>query len=270
MEQSTSLYLDLMKRCLTNWIYADCEIEAFAAESDFDKKMLTMYYARGLRVVRPRKFDPKVRADGRDWPPTAHSMIGLKRLENLQRCIETIVNDKVEGDVIETGVWRGGASIFMRAALKALEGSKRTVWVADSFQGLPRPDAESYPQDTGLDFSGIDELAIPLEQVQSNFRAYGLLDDNVKFLKGWFRDTLPDAPMESLSLIRLDGDLYESTIVALESLYPKLSVGGFVIADDYGALDACKNAVEDYRAKMGISEPITTIDWSGSYWRKLK
>jgi O-methyltransferase len=70
------------------------------------------------------------------------------------------------------------------------------------------------------------------------------------------------------ALIRLDGDMYSSTIVALQSLYPKLSPGGFIIVDDYGAIPACKQAVTDFRSQLGIDEPIERIDWTGVWWRK--
>jgi O-methyltransferase len=90
----------------------------------------------------------------------------------------------------------------------------------------------------------------------------------VQFLKGWFKDTLPQAPIERLAVARLDGDMYESTMTAIEALYPKVQPGGFVIVDDYGAVPACKRAIEDYRARFGITEPIETIDWTGVYWRK--
>jgi hypothetical protein len=195
-------------------------------------------------------------------------MIGLKRLANLRMCVETILDDGVPGDLIETGVWRGGATIFMRAILKAREVTDRLVWVADSFAGLPAPDLTRYPSDEGITLHQFPQLAVPLERVQDNFRRYGLLDDQVRFLKGWFRDTLPTAPIDRLAILRLDGDLYESTIQALESLYQKLSVGGFVIVDDYGNVAACRQAVHDFRTEHGITDPIQPIDWGGVFWRR--
>jgi O-methyltransferase len=105
--------------------------------------------------------------------------------------------------------------------------------------------------------------------VQANFARYGLLDGQVRFLPGWFRDTLPCAPIEHLALMRLDGDLYESTIIALESLYPKLSPGGFVIIDDYDGWDpGCRTAVHDFRDRHGIEAPIVHIDWAGVWWQR--
>ena len=89
--------------------------------------------------------------------------------------------------------------------------------------------------------------------MQANFRAYRVLDDKVKFLKGWFKDTLPGAPIRSLAILRLDGDYYESTMDALTNLYDKLSVGGYVIIDDYGedSWTYCQKAVDDYRRDHG-------------------
>jgi hypothetical protein len=201
----------------------------------------------------------------------AQTMVGCKRLDNLQFCVESVLADGIAGDLIETGVWRGGSTIFMRAILKAHGVTDRCVWVADSFQGLPRPDAGQYPADVDDPHYQFENLAVSLEQVQANFQRYGLLDDQVRFLKGWFKDTLPIAPVEKLAIIRLDGDMYESTMDGLVNLYPKLSPGGFLIVDDYnnGNVPACKKAVHDYREQHGIREEIHSIDWTGVYWQRL-
>lgn len=142
----------------------------------------------------------------------------------------------------------------MRAILAAHGDTTRKVFVADSFEGLPPPDAEKFPQDRWCVYHTFKNLAISLEAVRDNFKRFGLLDDRVVFLKGWFKDTLPTAPIDHLSVLRLDGDMYQSTMEALESLYPKLSKGGFCIIDDYG-LEGCKMAVDDFRRKNGIDSP---------------
>jgi O-methyltransferase len=193
-------------------------------------------------------------------------MIGLRRLDNIEACIRSVIDDQIPGDLIETGVWRGGAVIFMRAALAAWGDETRNVWVADSFEGLPRPDP-AYPVDAGDLHHTASRLAVSLDDVQANFRRYGLLDDRVRFLKGWFKDTLPDAPIDRLALIRLDGDMYSSTMEALTALYPRLSPGGFVIVDDY-ALKGAREAVTDFRRDHGIEEHIESIDWTGVFWRR--
>ena len=234
-------YLELLKACLTD----------------------------SFRHAGPQPFDEALCVfEGRHWPEIADTMISRIRLEDLQCCVEQILRDDIPGDFIETGVWRGGASILMRAVLEAWDESVRTVWLADSFQGLPPWDPGQYPADGHLDLSGCEVLAVPLEQVQANFRKYGLLDERVRFLKGWFRDTLPTAPVERLAILRLDGDLYASTIQALRALYPKVSPGGYVIVDDYWAIPACRKAVDDYRAEQGISEELRRIDWTAVRWRR--
>jgi len=173
----------------------------------------------------------------------------------------------VTGDLIETGVWRGGAAILMRAILKVYGDTSRRVWAADSFQGQPRPDPRKYPLDEGDGFWRLDLMKVSLEEVRANFRRYGLLDGQVHFLEGWFRDTLPSAPIDRLAVLRLDGDLYESTMEALQALYPRLSAGGYVIVDDY-VLPACRAAVEDFRAEHDIVEPLHTVEWTGAYWQR--
>ncbi len=195
-------------------------------------------------------------------------MIGMERLDNLQQCVTDVIHQGVPGDLIETGVWRGGATIFMRAILKAYREEQRVVWVADSFQGLPHPDPEQYPADSGNKLWEVASLAIPLEEVKANFDRYGLLDDQVRFVPGWFRDTIPLVPIEQLSILRLDGDLYESTVEVLNHLYPKLSVGGYAIIDDYRLL-SCRQAVEDYRSAHNVREEMIPIDGTAVFWQKL-
>jgi len=246
MDTSKDLYLDLMKRCLTDLIYADVQ----------EKPNLQL-----------EPFNESKRLAGLDWPTHAHTMIGMRRLDNLQFCVEDVLTKGIPGDLIETGVWRGGATIFMRAILKAYAVKDRYVWVADSFAGLPHPNPHKYPADAGDTHHDFTELAVPLDRVKSNFAKYNLLDDQVRFLESWFRDTLPNAPIQRLAILRLDGDMYESTMDVLVHLYPKLSKGGYLIVDDYGAIPSCRQAVDDYRNAHGITDEIRQIDWTGVYWQ---
>ena len=156
----------------------------------------------------------------------------------------------------------------MRAAVEAFGDLERRVFVADSFEGLPAPDAESYPSDRGDKHHTFEELSVSLDEVKANFAKYGLLDDRVVFLKGWFKDTLAAAPIERLAVLRLDGDMYESTMEALTALYDKVSAGGFVIIDDYGCIEGCRKAVHDFHDAREIADPIVNIDGWGVYWRK--
>jgi O-methyltransferase len=194
-------------------------------------------------------------------------MVGVVRLTNLKRLTQRTIDECIPGDYIETGVWRGGCCIMIRAVPEANEVHDRKVFVADSFAGLPPPKPDQYPADKEAMFHTIRELAIPIEQVRANFATYGLLDKQVVFVPGFFQETLPSLEAGPFALMRLDGDMYESTIVALNSLYPKLSPGGFVIIDDY-ALSGCKAAVDDFFRDHAITSRVHVADWSGIWWQK--
>lgn len=195
-------------------------------------------------------------------------MVGLQRLANARFCIESVLADGVSGDIVETGVWRGGMSIFMKGVLEAHGDTERTVWLADSFEGLPPPDPVRFPIDRHLDLTVHEVLSVGVEQVRKNFERYGLLDDRVQFIVGWFKETLHSAPIDEIAVLRLDGDLYESTIQALEPLYPKLAPKGYCIIDDYGTIAPCAAAVTDFRKAHDIDDEIVDIDGAGVYWRK--
>ncbi|MCU4183598.1 TylF/MycF family methyltransferase [Acidiferrimicrobium sp. IK] len=265
-------YLELLAGCLTRDLFIDEEVrnvDLATWPGGEPVGLRSMLRARGWRVVAPGATR-QARSVGNDWPPHAETMIGLARLANVLDCTSRALADGVPGDLVETGVWRGGTSIYLRAILAALGDPDRRVWACDSFEGLPEPDAVRYPQDVPMKLHTYSQLAVGLEEVKANFARYGLLDDRVRFVPGWFRDTLPALSHElgPIAVLRLDGDLYESTIDALASLEPKVSPGGFVIVDDYGGIEACRDAVSDYRADAGIDAPIQAVDWTGAWWRK--
>ncbi|MDQ3720947.1 MAG: TylF/MycF family methyltransferase [Actinomycetota bacterium] len=263
------LYLDLLKRAVSHTLYSRTDVGPLAGRNQITRALLREADRRGLLLLREVEDPEGQREEGRDWPLFGQTMIGLKRLENLQFCVEDVVERSLPGDLIETGVWRGGATIFMRGILAAHGVRDRTVWAADSFEGLPRADTEPYPADAdGALWHLEHRLAISLEEVQGNFERYGLLDDQVRFLKGWFKDTLHTVPDPQWAVIRLDGDMYGSTMEALTALYPNLMPGGYVIVDDYSAIDVCRRAVDDYRKRNGIEDPIQQIDWTGVYWQR--
>jgi O-methyltransferase len=250
-DTAAGLHLDLLKRSLTNTIF---ETEP---DIDDDEFRFTM-----------NRVEHYVNSD-------AVSMIPLGRFDNMAFCIESILSERIPGDLIEAGVWRGGAAIFMRGVLKAHGVTDRAVWAADSYEGLPVPDAEKFPLEARVQSGPVIQksyrnLAVGLDEVKRNFAAYGLLDDQVKFLKGWFKDTLPGAPVSALSLIRLDGDFYESTRDGLNALYDRLSVGGYVIIDDYGedTWTYCRKAVDEFRTERKIQDPLVPVDSKCTYWRR--
>lgn len=248
----TDLYIGLLKRVLTNTLFGE--------EPDADQKDEFGFVHKFIRHYISGQ---------------AISMLPMARMDNLQACIEDVIARGVPGDLIETGVWRGGATILMRAVLRAHRVTDRKVWVADSFEGMPAPDPEKYPIEAKAHNGTVmkrnfKNFAAGLEEVRSNFAAFGLLDGQVTFLKGWFKDTLPTVPISRLAIMRLDGDYYESTMDALTNLYDKLSPGGYAIIDDYGedSWTYCRRAVDEFRRERGITEPMIPVDSKCYYWRR--
>ena len=261
------LYIDLVKRCVLNVPYVDVELNPIQPHGRLRTIVLRLFRRAGIQLAHSRRGDYVRRIDGRDVSDVAHSMLSMTRLDNVQECIETVLREDVPGDFIETGVMRGGTVILMRAVLAAHGVTDRIVWAADSFEGLPAPDVEKYPDDAGAEWHLRPLTEVSVAAVRRNFERYGLLDDRVRFLEGWFRDTLPTAPLGDLAILRLDGDLYESTMDALVPLYPKVSPGGFVIVDDYN-LPPCRKAVHEFRDAHDIHDEIVPIDDAGVFWRK--
>jgi O-methyltransferase len=255
-------YIELVKSSLTVSLYKDYDGDIWQPQG-WRQRLASWLLPRNLRVSTPVVAED--RENGKDHVPTlALTMVGRRRLDNLHECVETALEENIAGDLIETGVWRGGCLILMQAILTAHGVTDRTVFAADSFEGMPKGE---YAQDKHFNSWDFDGIAVSMEQVKQNLTRYGLLDGTV-FLPGWFKDTLPEAPDGPLAVVRLDGDFYESTMTGLQYLYPRLSSGGFLIVDDYNCLDACKQAVDDYREQHRITVPMKSVDWAGIYWRK--
>jgi len=255
MHDTATLPLDLLKRVLTGTVDAvEPDFDRGTSDSRFMVDFLR-HYIRGDAVT----------------------MLPRRRLDHLQQCIETVLREGVPGDLLEAGVWRGGATIFMRAVLAAQGETERRVWVADSFEGLPPPDAARHPREAQA-YAGpvmrdaMSRLAVGIEQVRANFQRFGMLDDRVRFLPGWFQDTLPGAPIGPLAVLRIDCDFHDSTLQVLEALYDRLSPGGYLIVDDYGedAWTHCREAVDGFRQRRGIHEPLVHVDATCAGWRRSR
>jgi O-methyltransferase len=243
-------YLDVLKLAL-------CDLASASTQSvgaDDDGSVM----ARELRGEGRR-----LRLAGMDWPLHGLTMVGLGRLDDLQHCVETVAADGVDGDLIEVGSWRGGASMLMRATLNTL-GEERTVYVADSFQGFPQLDGED---EHAARLSAFEFLAVPETEVRESFARLGL-DRGVQIVAGFFEETLAGLSGRRWAIVRLDADSYDATRLALEWLYPGVETGGYLIADDYGSCEGCRRAVDEFRREHAISEPIEAIDHTGTRWRR--
>jgi O-methyltransferase len=269
-------YLSLLKRCLTASIYEESAWKLVEGPMPHERGpvalvkrlALSMLRKRGLRLVRTEELNLEARNQGLDWPLFGLTMAGTARLDNLQSCIETCLRENIGGDFVETGVWRGGSCILAKAIFNQYGASDRIVWCCDSFQGMPKPSTTDLSLSPQSDFSDRDYLVASVERVSANFRAFDLLDGNVRFIKGWFRNTLPQAPIERIAVLRTDGDLYESTMDALKYLYDKVSPGGFVIIDDYKSWAGCRTATDEFRYNNRIDTPLVDIDAHAVFWRK--
>ena len=273
--KNSDLYIELLKKVLTASIYNESawSIKTKAAirqgrplrnlGNRIRNFIIELFRKQSLLIVKVKPYNSKERDEGIYCPIIGFTMVGHKRLDNVQACIEDVLKKNITGDFIETGAWRGGTTIFMRAILKIRGVTDRKVWVADSFEGMPVPKNNM----DGNDLSHIDSLSVSLDTVKSNFEKFDLLDDQVVFLKGWFCDTLPDAPIEKIAILRLDGDLYHSTMDSLTNLYEKVSKGGYVIVDDYYSWPACKQAVTDFLQQRNLSPTLIDIDSSAVYWQ---
>lgn len=262
------MYLDLLKRMLTRLGFEDEN----SLDPIYPNTARSRFIAQINRLLRPSRMQFGLmhsrtltdRIEGMDWPRDAETMIGLKRLDQLHDACESVRVEGIQGDFMETGVWRGGAAIFM-TAFSRVHGMNRMVFAADSFEGLPLPDPR-YPVDEGDKHHELAVARASLEEVQANFRKYGLPLDDVVFLPGWFEDTMPTAPVDRLAILRLDGDMYSSTIQVLEAMFDKVSPGGFVIVDDY-YLTGARTAVHDFLSARNLEPIIEPIDMAGAYWR---
>jgi O-methyltransferase len=266
------MYLDLLKKNLTRAISAkEYERHTLRPSGVWRRSMNTVINGTlaqlNLELVRVVRSGPEDYIESgheaRNRVEDAETMLGTRQLDQMQFCINDVCERGIPGDVLEAGVWRGGMTVFMRGVLKARGDTLRRVWVADSFAGLPRPQGahNSFGWQAG-------QMAVSLDDVKANFMRYGLLDEQVMFVKGFFDETLPAAPIPALSVLRVDADLYESTLTVLKNLYPRLSVGGYAVFDDYLNLADCRKAVDEYRKDHGIDDTITSIDSRAVFWKK--
>ena len=273
-QSAKARYIELLKSALACRLYPEppVPIELLWCKRGWFKRSLARVLApafgmMGAKLCIEPNYTQEQLDSGTVWRLLAVSLISPRRMDNLCFCVETVLAERIPGDLIETGVWRGGACIVMKGLLAINAITDRKVFVADSFQGLPPPDAQKYPADAGDTHHKVPYLAVSRARVEDNFRRFGLLDEQVVFLEGWFKDTLPKLRSRQLALMRLDGDMYESTMDALTHLYPKLSAGGFCIIDDYDIRN-CRMAVDDFRKSREVTDPLVDIDGHGCYWRK--
>ena len=236
-------YIDLIKRAITNYLYLGGETpqDAFRCASHYDLKQGRW------------EIDPLSR-------PT--TLLTKSQLDLIEKAVGAVEARGVAGHFLEAGVWRGGAIILMSALIKTFNICGRKVFAADSFAGFPKNTrAINDPVDQWS-----DRWVASVEEVKQALGRFGLLDDRIEFVVGFFEDSLKSLEGQQFSIVRLDSDSYDAVETSLEYLYPLLSQGGFLIVDDWH-LPGCRMAVTEYRSQLGVKDEIH--EWDGNaYWVK--
>mmetsp|Transcript_31009 Transcript_31009/g.50165 ORF Transcript_31009/g.50165 Transcript_31009/m.50165 type:complete len:309 (-) Transcript_31009:322-1248(-) len=191
------------------------------------------------------------------------TMVSLPRQHITRFLLESVIARNVSGDVVETGVAAGGMAILMQSILHERHQTNRKLWLADSWEGLPEPDNEA---DAKVFKKGA--YLRPYGHFEKNMKDSNSFDEgNIQIVRGLFKDTLPRAPIEKIAFLRLDGDMYASTVVALRALYDKVVPGGYIYVDDhYEFLDACGRAVTEYWKEKEIDETLYGVHEQDYEW----
>ena len=200
-------------------------------------------------------------ADGEtySWAGRFHySGTGIDALNNIRFCCEDVIKNKIPGDFLEAGIWRGGAVIYM-AALAKFWKEDRTIWAVDSFQGMPKPNPDCPHEIT--DYSSLTGLIVPLSEVRDACSKFEVLE-KITFVPGWFNESLQDLEIKQIAVLRLDNDYYESTLMTIRKFYPLIPVGGWIIVDDYDCVPGAKTAIDQFREEMHIKDQMYRMNKS--------
>jgi O-methyltransferase len=199
-----------------------------------------------------------------------YTMVTNKNLITLYRLVQRVNKLGLPGDIVECGVWNGGSAAVMGWAnnRETRNCMNRTIWLFDSFQGLPRPTEKDGKPERENYFKGWCKGDV--NKVRRIFARLGVPVDLVKIVPGWFEHTLKTAPVDRIAILHIDADWYESVKLVLNVFYDKVVPGGFVILNDYGAWPGCNQAIADYfvehdfrHIEINIVEPST-----GAYFQK--
>lgn len=206
--------------------------------------------------------------------------LGSERsIENTEAAVRNVLRSKIPGDLVECGVFAGAHPAVMARLLMDAGVTTRKVHLFDSFKGIPFPSKEDKGdvtkmlgpgRDGRLKSTGVSKCSI--DTVRRNMNRLGINPALLVYHEGWFQKTMAAEAqsIDQIAVLRLDADLYESTKICLHQLYPKLSIGGWCIVDDYG-LDGCRHAVDEYLSIIGEQPEIIKVpgEWSVVYWKKI-
>ena len=189
-----------------------------------------------------------------------YTMIDSRRARTLSRLARACEEEGVAGALLDCGCFNGGSTVMMAAGAPS-----RDAWAFDSFEGLPAPG----PHDPERAHDWTGRLVASEEKVREAFRRFAP-STPLHVVKGWFRDSFLVAlpQIDTVGLLHVDGDWYESVKLTLETFEPRVQAGGFVVIDDYGAWEGARAATDEYRSAQAITTPLVEIDRTATYWRK--
>jgi len=227
-----------------------------------------------IKITRnrfPRDMGQPFEAIYRKCAP--YSMVSVERMYALYQAVEYVVKSGISGDLVECGVWKGGSSMCMAHSLLNNGVADRTLYLYDTYEGMPMPSAKDRRLENGTPAledwqawqkGGRNEWAYsPIEEVRQNMASTGYPEGRIVYVKGLVEKTIPATRPASIALLRLDTDWYESTLHELVHLFPLLSTGGVFIVDDYGHFSGSREAVDEYFSNQKISILLNRIDYSG-------
>lgn len=196
-----------------------------------------------------------------------------ERISSLCEAVRYVVRAQIPGDIVECGVWRGGSMMAVARTLIESGDTRRTLRLFDTFQGMSPPTskdisvtgqtAESILREQDKDDPRSAWCAATLEDVQNGLSLTGYPKDRIVYAKGKVEDTIPRSAPETIAILRLDTDWYQSTKHELDHLFPRLVRGGVLIIDDYGHWRGARQAVDEYLAESGTKLLLNRIDYTG-------
>jgi O-methyltransferase len=190
-------------------------------------------------------------------------MVGLARLKNLVRLAELIDLENIAGDIVECGTWNGGSGALL-AQVGARSPHERMTWLFDSFEGLPAPSEKDGK--AAVPYRGKCRGAT--DSVREVLGKLAVPETRARIVPGWFQDTLAQAPIQRIALLHIDADWYESVRFVLDTLYPRVTPGGYVVLDDYGYWQGCRTAWEEFQATLPAAPALVSVDGIGCFLRK--
>lgn len=205
------------------------------------------------------------------------SMTSIERLWALLKAVEYLESNRISGDIVECGVWRGGSSFLVASELANRRSFKRDLWLFDTFQGMNSPSEHDFrfdlrhaeqilQEELGSRKSSYNWGIASLEICQSNLLKSGYPKDKMHFVQGEVELTLEASAPQKIALARLDTDWYESTKTELDVLMPRMVRGGVVIVDDYGHWLGARKAVDEFLDACSPVPLVNRIDYTGRMW----